>query len=111
MPTMTNRPRLTSAQFLGAHRRALETISDLYAAIEEMPILAAADPSTMKRFFDELADVQATAAKLAQHFRTQYAPKKRIRIPFESCLMRFKPHGSCVLTRKRFTNQTTETSR
>ncbi len=50
MPTMTNRPRLTSAQFLGAHRRALETISDLYAAIEEMPILAAADPTTMKRF-------------------------------------------------------------
>ena len=69
MPTMTNRPRLTSAQFLSAHRRALETISDLHAAIEEMPILAAADPTTMKHFFDELADVQATAAKLAQHFR------------------------------------------
>ena len=68
MPTMTNRPRLTSAQFLGAHRRALETISDLYAAVEEMPILAASDQSTMKQFFDELADVQATAAKLAQHF-------------------------------------------
>ncbi len=51
--------RLTSAQFLGAHRRAGD-ISDLYAAVEEMPILAASDPSTMKQFFDELADVQAT---------------------------------------------------
>jgi imidazole glycerol phosphate synthase subunit HisF len=71
MPNMTNRPRLTSAQFLGAHRRALETISDLHAAIEEMPILAASNPTTMKHFFDQLADVQATAAKLAQHFRTQ----------------------------------------
>ena len=71
MATMTNRPRLTSAQFLSAHRRALETISDLFAAVEEMPVLAAADPTTMKHFFDELDDVQATAAKLAQHFRTQ----------------------------------------
>lgn len=78
MPTMTNRPRLTSAQFLGAHRRALETISDLYAAIEEMPILAAAEPSTMKHFFDELADVQATAVKLAQHFRTQVCTEEKI---------------------------------
>jgi hypothetical protein len=78
MPTMTNRPRLTSARFLGAHRRALETISDLYAAVEEMPILAAADPSTMKLFFDELADVQATAAKLAQHFRTHVCTKEDI---------------------------------
>jgi|JI9StandDraft_1071089.scaffolds.fasta_scaffold00439_3 hypothetical protein len=77
MPTMTNRPRLTSAQFLGAHRRALETISDLYAAVEEMPILAASDPSTMKQFFDELADVQATAAKLAQHFRAQVCTEEK----------------------------------
>jgi hypothetical protein len=30
---------------------------------------------------------------------------------FESGLMRFKPHGSCVLTRKRFTNPTTETNK
>ena len=75
---MTNRPRLTSAQFLGAHQRALETISDLYAAIEEMPILAAADPATLKHFFDELADVQATAVKLAQHFRTQICTKEKI---------------------------------
>ena len=78
MPTMTNRPRLTSAQFLGAHRRALETISDLYAAIEEMPILAASNPTTMKLFADELADVQATAAKLAQHFRTQVCTEQKI---------------------------------
>jgi hypothetical protein len=78
MPTMTNRPRLTSAQFLGAHRRALETVSDLYAAIEEMPIHAAADPNTMKRFFDELADVQATAVELAQHFRTQVCTEEKI---------------------------------
>lgn len=78
MPTMTNRPRLTSAQFLGAHRRALETVSDLYAAIEEMPVLAASDPTTMKHFFDELADVQATAAKLAQHFRTHVCNEEKI---------------------------------
>ena len=78
MPTMTNRPRLTSAQFLGAHRRALATVSDLYAAIEEMPVLAAADPTTMKHFFDELADVQATAAKLAQHFRTHVCTEEKI---------------------------------
>lgn len=78
MPTMTNRPRLTSAQFLGAHRRALETVSDLYAAIEDMPVLAAADPTTMKHFFDELADVQATAARLAQHFRTQVCTEEKI---------------------------------
>jgi imidazole glycerol phosphate synthase subunit HisF len=74
MPTMTNRPRLTSAQFLGA----LEAVSDLNAAIEEMPILAAADPATLKHFFDELTDVQATAAKLAQHFRTQICTKEKI---------------------------------
>ena len=78
MPTMTNRPRLTSAQFLGAHRRALATVSDLYAAIEEMPVLAAADPTTMKHVFDELADVQATAAKLAQHFRTHVCTEEKI---------------------------------
>jgi hypothetical protein len=78
MPTMTNRPRLTSAQFLSAHRRALETVSDLYAAIEEMPILAAADPTTLKHFFDELADVQNTTAKLAQRFRTQVCTKEKI---------------------------------
>lgn len=78
MPTMTNRPRLTSAQFLSAHRRALETVSDLYTAIEEMPVLAASDPTTMKHFFDELADVQATAAKLAQHFRTQVCNEEKI---------------------------------
>ena len=77
MPTMTNRPRLTSAQFLSAHRRALETVSDLYAAIEEMPVLAAADQTTMKHFFDELADVQATAAKLAQHIRTQVCTEEK----------------------------------
>ncbi|MFN9420954.1 MAG: hypothetical protein ACK578_26170 [Pirellula sp.] len=64
MQTLSNRPRLTSAQFLSAHRRALATISDLYAAIEEMPNDAAADPATMKRVFDELAIVQATAEKL-----------------------------------------------
>ena len=78
MPTMTNRPRLTSAQFLCAHRRALEAVSELYASIEVMPILAAADPATLKHFFDELADVQATAAKLAQHFRTQVGTPSRL---------------------------------
>ena len=64
MATMTNPPRLTSAQFLSAHRRALATISDLYAAIEELPNDAAADPATMKRVFNELAIVQATAENL-----------------------------------------------
>ncbi|MFN7334056.1 MAG: hypothetical protein ACK5TC_03255 [bacterium] len=64
MATLTNRTRLTTAQFLSAHRRALATISDLYAAIEEMPNDAAADPATMKRVFNELAIVQATAEKL-----------------------------------------------
>ena len=63
MQTLTNRPRLTTAQFLIAHRRALATISDLYAAIEELPNDAAADPVTMKRDFNELAFVQATAEK------------------------------------------------
>ena len=78
MPTITNRPRLTSAQFLSAHRRALQSVSDLYAAIEEMPILAAAAPTTLRHFFDELADVQVTAAKLAQHFRTQVCTEQKI---------------------------------
>ncbi len=78
MPAMTYRPRLTSAQFLSAHRRALQSVSDLYAAIEEMPILAAADPATLKHFFDELADVQVTAAKIAEHFRTQVCTKEKI---------------------------------
>ena len=78
MPTMTNRPPLTSAQFLSAHRRALEAVSELYASIEVMPILAAADPATLKHFFDELADVQAKASKLAQHFRTQVCTKEKI---------------------------------
>ena len=77
MPTMTNRPRLTSAQFLGTHRRALETVSDLYAAIEALPVLAAADPATMNRFFAELSEGQATAAKLAEQFRLNTEiPKK-----------------------------------
>ena len=71
MPTMTNRPRLTAAQFLSAQRQALATISDLYAAVEEMPIHAAgADADSMKRLFDELVDVQATVAKIADHLRT-----------------------------------------
>lgn len=78
MPTMTNRPRLTSAQFLGAHRRTLESISDLYAAVEEMPVRAATDPMVMKRFFDELADVQSAVAKLAQHFRTEVCNGEKI---------------------------------
>ena len=78
MPNITNRPRLTSAQFLSAHRRALETLSDLYEAIEAMPVLAASNQTTMKHFFDELDDVQATAAKLAQHFRTQVCTEQKI---------------------------------
>ena len=78
MATSTNRPRLTSAQFLSAHRRALETISDLFAAVEEMPVLAAADPKTMKLLFDELANMQATTAKLAQHFRTSICTEEKI---------------------------------
>ena len=78
MPNPTKRPRLTSARFLTAHRRALETLSDLYEAIEEMPVLAAADPTTMKQFFDDLANVQATAVKLAQHLRTDTCTKEKI---------------------------------
>ena len=77
MPNPTKRPRLTSARFLTAHRRALETLSDLYEAIEEMPVLAAADPTTMKKFFDDLANLQTTAAKLAQHFRTQVCTEEK----------------------------------
>ena len=72
MPTMTNRPRLTSAQFLGEHRRSLEAVSDLYAAIEEMPILAAADPATLKHFFDELniATIAIANMKIASKIKT-----------------------------------------
>ena len=78
MPTPTKRPRLTSARFLSAHRRALETISDLYEAIEDLPVLAAADPKTMKLLFDDLANMQATTAKLAQHFRTSICTDEKI---------------------------------
>ncbi len=78
MPNPTKRPRMTSARFLTAHRRALETLSDLYEAIEEMPVLAAADPTTMKQYFDDLASVQATAVKLSQHLRTDTCTKEKI---------------------------------
>ena len=35
------------------------------------------DERDMKRFFDELAHVQATAAKLTQHFRTQVCTQEK----------------------------------
>ncbi len=80
MATMTNRPRLTSAQFLSAHRRALETISDLFAAVEGMPVLAAADPTTMKHFFDELADVQATTSQRARRSSSRALNACRVKL-------------------------------
>jgi len=65
MTTKTKQKRLTSAKLLCAHRRALEAIDDLYAVVKEMPIATTADPVAMKRFFDELCDVRATAIKIA----------------------------------------------
>jgi hypothetical protein len=65
MTTKTKQKRITSAQLLCAHRRALEAIDDLYAVVNEMPIATAADPVTMKSIFDELSDVRETAIKLA----------------------------------------------
>jgi hypothetical protein len=78
MATISKRPRLTSAQFLNAHHQTLESIRVLYAAIESMPILAASDPTTMKHFFDDLANVRATVAKLAPHIRRQVCNEEKI---------------------------------
>lgn len=78
MATISNGSRLTSARFLNDHYQTLESLRDLYAAIEAIPILAASDPATMKHVFDNLADVRATVAKLAQHFRTQVCTEEKI---------------------------------
>ena len=78
MATISKRPRLTSAQFLNAHHQTLESIRVLYAAIESMPIHAASDPTTIKHFFDDLANVRATVAKLAPHIRTQVCNEEKI---------------------------------
>ncbi len=65
MPATTTQPRITTAQFLSAHRKALAAISDLYIAVEEMPILEAADNATMKHLLAELAEIECTAKRLA----------------------------------------------
>ncbi len=65
MPATTTQPRITTAQFLSAHRKALTAISDLYIAVEEMPILEAADNAMMKRLLAELAEIECNAKRLA----------------------------------------------
>ena len=55
MPNATARP--TSAQLLFAHTRALKRIAELHAAVNDMPLLKAAEDETFDRFFAELEDL------------------------------------------------------
>lgn len=66
MPNAT--ARLTSAQLLFAHTRALKQIAELHAAVNDMPILEAADDQTFDRFFGELEDLNDALEELAEKF-------------------------------------------
>jgi len=66
MPNATARP--TSAQLLLAHTRALQRIAELHAAVNDMPLLEAADDETFDRFFAERNDLNDAIEGLAQKF-------------------------------------------
>lgn len=66
MPNATARP--TSAQLLFAHTRALKRIAELQAAVNDMPLLEAADDQTFDRFFGELEDLNDAIERLADKF-------------------------------------------
>jgi hypothetical protein len=66
MPNATARP--TSAQLLFTHTRALKRIAELHAAVNDMPLLEAADDQTFDRFFGELEDLNDALEELAKKF-------------------------------------------
>jgi len=66
MPNATARP--TSAQLLFAHTRALKRIVELHAAVNDMPLLEAADDQTFDRFFGELEDLNDAIEGLVEKF-------------------------------------------
>lgn len=66
MPNATARP--TSAQLLFAHTRAMKRIAELHAAVQDMPLLEAADDQTFDRFFGELEDLNDALEELAEKF-------------------------------------------
>ncbi|MFN3189167.1 MAG: hypothetical protein ACE361_01485 [Aureliella sp.] len=66
MPNATARP--TSAQLLFAHTRVLKRIAELHAAVQDMPLLEAANDQTFDRFFDELDDLNDTVDRLTEKF-------------------------------------------
>ncbi len=76
MPSTTNKARLTPALFLNAHRQTLESITDLFTAIEEIPISEAADTKEMKRLFDELSDVRVTIYKNYRSHKNKHLQQK-----------------------------------
>jgi hypothetical protein len=66
MPNAVARP--TSAQLLFARTRALKRIAELHAAVNDMPLLEAADDQTFDRFFGELEDLNDALEELAEKF-------------------------------------------
>ena len=66
MPNATARP--TSAQLLFAHTRTLQRIAELHAAVNDMPLLEAADDETFDRFFGELEDLNNAIEGLTEKF-------------------------------------------
>lgn len=66
MPNATARP--TSAQLLFAHTRALQRIAELHAAVNDMPLLEAANDETFDRFFGELEELNGAIEGLAEKF-------------------------------------------
>ncbi|XZE56671.1 hypothetical protein SH139x_002795 [Planctomycetaceae bacterium SH139] len=66
MPNATARP--TSAQLLFAHTRALKRIAELHAAVQDMPLLEAAEDQTFDRFLGELAHLNDAVEELAEKF-------------------------------------------
>ena len=66
MPNTTARP--TSAQLLFAHTRAQKRIAELHAAVNDMPLLEAADDETFDRFFGELEDLNDAIEGLTEKF-------------------------------------------
>ena len=64
MPNATARP--SSAQLLFAHTRALKRIAELHAAVNDMPLLEAANDQTFDRFFGELEDLNDAVDRLTE---------------------------------------------
>ncbi len=73
-----SRIRLTSAQFLFRQRQLLESIADLHAIVDELPLLAATDPAVMKRLFAELAESHAAVVRITQKFATNQCTEENI---------------------------------